>query len=65
MQVNHVSQGLRALVHDADVSPYRHVAVIRRRWWQLAREITRHRVDMLTELCVERPARLETRFLIG
>ena len=65
MQVNHVSQGLGAPVHHADVSAYGHVAVIRGRRRELAREIVRHWVDMSTEVGVKRPARLETRFLIG
>jgi hypothetical protein len=65
MQVNDVSQSLAALIHHAYVPADRHVAMIRWRRWQLAREITRHGVNTFAEVWIERPARLETRFLVG
>jgi hypothetical protein len=65
MQVNDVSQGLGAPIHYSYVPADRHIAMIRWRRWQLAREITRHRVHTFAEVWIERPARLETRFLVS
>ena len=65
MQVNHVAQDLADIIHDADVSPDRDVAMIRRRRRQLAREIAGNWVCAMAEVWSERFAKLKTRFLVG
>ena len=62
--MNDIPQDVGAVIHHADMSPDRDIAMIRRRRRQLAREIGRYRVGVLAEVSIERSARLETRFLI-
>jgi len=64
VQVNDVLQDLGDIIHDADMSSNRDVAMLRRRRRQLARKIAGHWVFVLAEVRIERSAGLETRFLV-
>src|SRR5579872_1140765 len=64
MQLDDVSQNMRGVIHQADVSADRDIAMIRGRLRQLAREIAWDCVSALLEIRIERSARLEPRFLV-
>jgi hypothetical protein len=64
VHMDDVAQDVGDVIDKADMSPDRNVPMIRRRRRQLARQVTRNRMRALAEVRIQRPARLEARFLI-